>query len=69
MYVCMYVCVYVVNVNGNDGSHGMDINKIRKALCGKMNNFLSYLSNVSLFWNSGSLRCFVVVIKVQFCGT
>jgi len=38
---------HVLHVNGDDG---MDINKIRKALCGEINNVLCYFGNCFETW-------------------
>jgi len=58
---------HVLFVNEDDG---MDINKIRKALCGQINNVLCYFGNLTPILKLRLIKLFCCSLyTVQFCET
>ena len=56
---------HILNVNGDDGA---DVDKVRNALCGQINNVLSYFGHVFPVLKLKLIKTFVIVCTVQFCG-
>ena len=56
---------HILNVNRDDGA---DMEKTRNALCGQITNIALFRTLFFLFCSLNSLRLFVIVCMVQFCG-